>query len=193
MIQAMVNDETIAAILRQLRQPIVLVGLMGAGKTRIGTSLAKALDLSFTDSDTEIERAAGCSIADYFDRFGEAAFRDGEARVIRRLIDGTPRIIATGGGAVLNPETRAILKNESIAIWLQADIGTLVERTAKSNRRPLLKSGDPHEILTRLSEARAPLYDEASTIKVKSHSGSPTHTVRRALAAIAAHLESKQT
>lgn len=143
---------------RTPQRPIVLIGLMGVGKTTVGRRLAQRLNLPFVDADAEIETAAGMTIAEIFDRFGEAHFRDGERRVIARLIDGQPKVVATGGGAFLQPETRALILDQSIAVWLDADPQILAERVAKRDHRPLLKGKDPLTVLTELAAVRNPLY-----------------------------------
>ena len=140
---------------------IVLVGLMGAGKSTVGRRLAKRLRLQFIDSDDEIERAADHKISEIFDRFGEASFRDGERRVIARLIDGPPKVIATGGGAFVDPETRKLILERCLAIWLDADLDTLAERVSRRNHRPLLKDKEPLPVLQDLASRRNPLYAEA--------------------------------
>ena len=142
-------------------QSIVLVGLMGVGKTTVGRRLAKRLGLGFVDADEEIERAAGLTVEEIFSRFGEDYFRDGERRVIARLIEGERQIIATGGGAFMNEETRALILEKAISIWLDADLETLVKRVARRNTRPLLKSGDPAKILADLAATRNPVYATA--------------------------------
>jgi shikimate kinase len=139
-------------------KPIVLVGLMGVGKSTVGRRLAARLALPFADADTEIETAAGMTIADIFDRFGEDHFRDGERRVIARLIDGSPKVIATGGGAFLNDETRALILDQAVAIWLNAQPHILAERVKRRNNRPLLRDKDPQEVLTELARIRNPIY-----------------------------------
>lgn len=139
-------------------KPIVLVGLMGAGKTTVGRRLAQKLDLPFVDADHEIEEAAGMTISDIFDRFGEAHFRDGERRVIARLIDDTPRVIATGGGAFLNEQTRTLILEQALAIWLDAEPAILAERVRRRDTRPLLRGRDPAEVLTELAAIRNPFY-----------------------------------
>lgn len=143
---------------------VVLVGLMGAGKSCVGRRLAARLGVPFLDADTEFEAAAGCTISEYFAKYGEPAFRDGERRVIQRLLDGPPCVLATGGGAFCDPETRARIRQGGISVWLRADLDLLVKRTAGRDHRPLLKTGDPREILARLMEARYPLYAEADII-----------------------------
>ena len=140
---------------------IVLVGLMGAGKTTVGRRLAKRLGLPFADSDEEIEKAADQKIAEIFERFGEPSFRDGERRVVRRLIEGPPKVIATGGGAFVDAETRALILERCIAIWLKAEPETLAERVRRRDTRPLLRDRDPLEILRGLGEARTPYYAQA--------------------------------
>lgn len=139
-------------------KPLVLIGLMGVGKTTVGRRLAKRLNLPFVDADEEIEKAADLKITEIFDRFGEDYFRDGERRVIARLIEGPRRVIATGGGAFMNEETRNIILSSATAIWLDADIETLVKRVARRDTRPLLRNGDSEEILRNLAAKRNPVY-----------------------------------
>ena len=140
-------------------RPIVLIGLMGVGKSTIGRRLAARLGLPFVDSDNEIERAADMTIAEMFERYGETQFRDGERRVIARLIDGAPKVIATGGGAFMNDGTRALILERATAIWLDADIAVLADRVARrAGTRPLLRDRDPHEALTALAALRNPIY-----------------------------------
>lgn len=141
-----------------LDRAIVLVGLMGVGKTTIGRRLAKRLALPFVDADAEIERAADLSIAEIFERFGEEHFRDGERRVIARLIDGRPKVVATGGGAFMNEATRALILRDAIAIWLDSDIDTLAARVSRRNDRPLLKGRDARAVLCELAAIRNPVY-----------------------------------
>ncbi len=140
---------------------IVLVGLMGAGKTTVGRRLARRLGLRFVDSDEEIERAADHSISEIFARFGEASFRDGERRVIARLIRGEPKVIATGGGAFVNDATRALILERCVAVWLDADLDTLAERVSRRDTRPLLKNREPLPVLRDLSDKRTPIYAQA--------------------------------
>lgn len=144
-----------------MKKSIVLVGLMGAGKTTVGRALAKRLHLPFVDADAEIEAAAGLTVPEIFERFGEAQFRDGERRVIARLVDGPPRVIATGGGAFMNPETRSLVLERCTAVWLDGDIATLADRARRSGRRPLLDKNDPEGSLRALAEVRNPVYAEA--------------------------------
>ena len=155
---------------------IVLVGLMGVGKSTVGKRLAKRLGLDFVDSDEEIESAAGCTISEMFDRFGEQSFRDGERRVIARLVAGPPKVIATGGGAFVNDETRRLILDNCLAIWLDADIATLAERVGRRDSRPLLRDRDPQVVLAELAAIRNPLYAEAH-IHVRSHSAPHERTV----------------
>lgn len=149
---------------------LVLVGLMGVGKTTVGRRLAKKLGLEFVDSDFEIEQAAGMSVIEIFEKYGEEDFRSGERRVMTRLLDGTPKVIATGGGAFINAETRALIKSNALTIWLDADTDILVERTGRRDTRPLLKEGNPEEILDKLAAERAPFYAEAD-LKIVSSEG----------------------
>lgn len=147
--------------LPQLDRSIVLVGLMGAGKSTVGKRLARRLGIGFVDSDDEIERAADQTISEIFERFGEASFRDGERRVIARLIEGPPRVIATGGGAFIDEQTRRLILERCIAIWLDADVEVLAERVSRRDHRPLLKDKDPLSVLQELSSKRNPIYAEA--------------------------------
>ncbi|KGB51809.1 Shikimate kinase [Sphingopyxis sp. LC81] len=162
---------------------IVLVGLMGSGKSTIGRRLAQRLGMRFADADDEIERAAGMTISDIFARFGEAHFRDGERRVISRLLGEKPMVLATGGGAFVNEETRALILRDSLCIWLDADIATLVERVGRRSHRPLLRNRDPGEVLRELAAVRNPIYAEAH-IRVSSASTPHDHTVRAILEAL---------
>jgi shikimate kinase len=150
-----------AGTLPRIDRAIVLVGLMGAGKSTIGRRLAKRLGLPFVDSDEEIERAADHKISEIFDRFGETGFRDGERRVLRRLIAGPPKVIATGGGAFMEGETRTLILERCIAIWLDAEPETLAERVARRDSRPLLRGKDPLPVLRDLGERRNPVYAQA--------------------------------
>lgn len=167
------------------RRPITLVGLMGAGKSSIGKRLATRLRLPFVDADTEIEAAAGMSVAEIFERFGEAHFRDGERRVIARLIDGTPKVIATGGGAFMNEATRALIAERTLCVWLDADVATLVDRVRRRGSRPLLKDKDPGEVLQALATIRNPVYAQAR-IRVPSKPGPHHETVEAIVSALAA-------
>lgn len=170
---------------------IVLVGLMGAGKTTVGRRLAKRLGVDFVDSDQEIEKAADMTVAEIFSTYGEEDFRSGERRVIARLMGDKPQIIATGGGAFINQETRTLIKENSLSVWLDADVDTLVERTSRKDTRPLLKTGDPKEILTKLLEERSPFYSEAD-VKVTSEEGPHETVVEDIVSALEKHLDTKQ-
>jgi shikimate kinase len=144
------------------RRSVVLVGMMGAGKSSIGRRLAARLGIPFMDADSEIEKAAGMSIADIFARHGEGDFRSGETRVIARLLDAGPQVLATGGGATMNPETRAAIKAKGVSVWLSAEIDVLLRRIAKrKNDRPMLQTEDPAETLRQLLALREPVYAEA--------------------------------
>lgn len=166
---------------------IVLVGLMGAGKTSLGKRLGKIFNLPFFDSDAEIERAAGCTIAEIFERYGEANFRDGERRVIERILGGEPCVMATGGGSFMDERIRTLIKEHALSIWLRADLDTLVKRTTKRrDDRPLLKSGDPREILKNLIEQRYPIYGEAD-ITIDVGDESPEKTSERVHKIILSH------
>ncbi len=156
---------------------------MGVGKTTVGRRLAHRLDLPFVDADEEITLAANLSIPEIFRRFGEAHFRDGERRVIARLIDGKPKVIATGGGAFMQPDTRALILEHATAVWLDADIETLVERVSRKNDRPLLAGGDPDEILRKLAAERNPVYAQAH-VHVTSQGGPHEATVDAVLKAL---------
>lgn len=162
---------------------IVLVGLMGAGKTCIGTRLARKLGMGFVDADDEIETAADCTIEEIFAQYGEQAFRDGERRVIARLLDGDPRVVATGGGAFVNQETRDNVRRRGISVWLKADIDVLLQRVSRRNNRPLLKNGDKRKTLERLIEERYPTYAEAD-LTVESGAESPDITVAKVIEAL---------
>jgi shikimate kinase len=164
---------------------VVLVGLMGAGKTKIGRRLAIRLSLPFFDSDQEIEAAAGETIEEIFANRGEQAFRDGERRVIARLLAGPVHVLATGGGAFMDPMTRAVIARRGVSLWLRANLDVLVQRVSRRADRPLLKAGDPRPILGDLIERRHPIYAKAE-VTVDSGDGSPEATVNRAIAALAA-------
>lgn len=140
---------------------IVLVGLMGAGKSAIGRRLASRLALPFIDADHEIEQAAGCTIEEFFAAHGEAAFRDGERRVMARLLDQPVHVLATGGGAFIDDATRALVKRRGISVWLRAELPLLLERVMRRSNRPLLKQGDPRQVLEDLMRRRYPIYAEA--------------------------------
>ena len=173
----------VAALAARLSRPVVLVGLMGVGKSTVGRKLAALLNRDFVDADDAISKAAQLSIPEIFEQFGEAYFRDGERRVIARLIEEGHGVIATGGGAFVDPTTRALILERAVAVWIDSDVATLVERTARRNTRPLLRGGDPHEILTRLAAERSPFYAEAP-IRVVSENGPHADTARAIIEAI---------
>jgi len=166
---------------------IALVGLMGAGKSSIGRRLAQRLKVPFTDADTEIEAAAGATIEEIFERHGEAAFREGERRVIARLLEGPAQVLATGGGAFMDASIRALLREHAISIWLRADLELLLPRVTRRNNRPLLKTGDPRAVLERLIAERYPVYAEAD-ITVDTIEGPPDATLDRVIDALAVYL-----
>ncbi|GLV29822.1 shikimate kinase [Sphingobium sp. TomTYG75] len=167
------------------RGSIVLIGMMGVGKSTVGRRLAARLGLAFVDADEEIEKAAGMTISEMFERYGEGYFRDGERRVIARLLDDEPKIIATGGGAFMQEETRALILGQGTAIWLDADIDTLVDRVSRREGRPLLKGKDPRVVLTELAAVRNPVYALAP-IHVKSIAAPHEVAVERILEKLAA-------
>ncbi len=165
---------------------IALVGLMGAGKTTVGRRLAATLGLSFADADAEIVKAAGCSIAEIFAEHGECAFRQGERRVIARLLAGPVHVLATGGGAFIDPGTRALMKERAISIWLKAPLDVLMKRVEKREHRPLLHEDDPRAVMERLMAERYPIYAEAD-ITIESSPGPHNVAVDAILKALRAH------
>jgi shikimate kinase len=166
------------------RRSIVLVGLMGAGKTKIGRRLAARLNLPFFDSDEEIEAAAGETIEEIFTNRGEAVFRDGERRVIARLLSGPVHVLSTGGGAFMDPGTRRVIASRGVSLWLRADLDVLFARVSRRTNRPLLKTPDPRAVLAELIDRRYPVYAEAD-IALDSGNGPPDATATRAIAALA--------
>jgi shikimate kinase len=166
------------------RRTIVLVGLMGAGKTKIGRRLAARLNLPFFDSDTEIEAAAGEPIEEIFRNRGEAVFRDGERRVIARLLTQPIHVLATGGGAFMDPATRALIARRGVSVWLRADLDVLLARVARRNNRPLLQQRDARGVLAELIERRHPIYAEAD-VTIDSGEGPLELTMARVVAALA--------
>lgn len=179
------------AIKARLDRPLVLVGLMGVGKSTVGKRLASELGIGFCDADEEIEIAAQMSIAEIFERFGESYFREGERRVLARLIDGQPRVIATGGGAFMDDETRALILKDALAIWLDADIATLAERVSRRDTRPLLRDKDPIKVLTGLAERRNPVYGRAQ-MHIKSNAGPHWQTVEKIMERLDRYLTKQQ-
>ncbi len=171
-----------------LERSIVLVGLMGSGKSAIGRRLAARIGMDFIDADSEIEKAAGLSINDIFEVHGEQAFRDGERRVIARILSQPAHILATGGGAFMDPETRKLVKQRGISIWMRAEFDVLLRRVSRCDNRPLLKGTDKEEVLRRLIEERYPVYGEAN-ITVQSQDGPHDETVGEVIEAIKQFLE----
>lgn len=171
----------------RLDRPVVLVGLMGVGKSTVGRRLARRLGLPFVDSDTEIEDAAGLTAAEVFDRFGEQEFRDGERRLVARLIEEKVRVIATGGGAFVDPRTRELLKDRAITVWLDAPVAILADRTSRRDTRPLLRTPDPQATLQRLAEERRPSYSQAD-IHIRSGEGAHSEVVEAILTALSRYL-----
>ncbi|MGB7409042.1 MAG: shikimate kinase [Pontixanthobacter sp.] len=167
----------------RIDRPIVLVGLMGTGKSTVGRKLARLLDLPFTDADDAITEAAQLTIPEIFEQFGEEYFRDGERRVIARLMQNGSGVIATGGGAFIDPATRTTILDRAIAVWIDCDIDTLVERTGRRDTRPLLRDGDPREILARLRKEREPFYAQAP-IRIASDDGPHLQTARAIIKAV---------
>ena len=158
---------------------IVLVGLMGAGKSSVGRRLAQRLDMHFIDADREIEDAAGCTISEFFERFGEEEFRRGEQRVIQRILSGPPVVLATGGGAFMAEETRAAIAGNAVSLWLKADIDVLFERVSRRQGRPLLAQKDPKAVLEKLMHERYPVYEMAD-LWIESRRGPLEATVDQA-------------
>lgn len=175
----------------KLAKPLVLVGMMGAGKTVIGKRLAAKLMVPFTDVDLEIEKAAGCSIADFFQNYGEDAFRDGERRVIKRLLNGPVGILATGGGAFMDAGTRKEISQSGISVWLKADLETLWRRVSRRDTRPLLKTSNPKVTLEGLVNQRYPVYAEAD-ITVISTDSPPEEMVGQVLGAVRNYLKKEK-
>lgn len=172
------------------RRSIVLIGMMGVGKSSIGRRLGARLGIPFVDADAEIEAAAGMSIADIFARHGEAAFRSGESRVIARLLDGGPQVLATGGGAVMNPDTRALIKEKGVSVWLSADFDLLMRRISKRKaERPMLHTADPAATLSSLLAEREPIYAQAD-LTVQSREVPHDAVVNEIVAALDAFLAS---
>ena len=169
-------------------RPIVLVGLMGVGKTTVGRRLARRLGWPFRDADHEIEASAGRSVSEIFADFGETAFRDGERKVIARLLEtGEPMVLALGGGAFVSEETREVVKANALSVWLRADLDTLMERVSRRNTRPLLKTENPRAVMERLMQERAAFYSEAD-LAVDTGEGSHGRTVIAIIDALAHHL-----
>lgn len=173
---------------KRLDRPLVLVGLMGVGKSTVGRRLARRLGLSFVDSDAAIEDASGFPAAEIFERYGEREFRDGERRLVARLIEGDVRVIATGGGAYVDPNTRQLLNERAITVWLDASVDILAERTSRRDTRAQLRNGNPKAVLERLAEERRPSYQEAH-IHVRSGDGAHSDVVEAIVQALEDYLE----
>lgn len=171
----------------ELPKTLVLVGLMGAGKSHIGRKLAAHLDIPFADADVEIEKAAGCSIADIFAQHGEAAFREGERKVIARMMTGRPMVIASGGGAFMSEETRALIAEKAISLWLRATVDVLMKRTMGRDHRPLLRTSNPQAVLQRLIDERYPVYALAD-ITIDTLDQPASITVEKVKAALVDHV-----
>jgi shikimate kinase len=172
----------------RIPRTIVFVGLMGVGKTCIGRRLAQRLELPFVDADREIEEAAGCGIPEFFARHGEQAFREGERRVILRLLDNPVHVLSTGGGAFMDAQTRARIRECAISVWLRADLDLMLRRVSRRSDRPLLQVADPRAKLEELMALRYPVYEEAD-ITVDSIDGPPDVTLERVVEALEAHLK----
>jgi shikimate kinase len=169
---------------------VVLIGMMGAGKSSVGRRLASRLALPFADADTEVETAAGMSISQLIADYGEPEFRRLERRVMARLLDAPMHVLSTGGGAFMDDDTRNLIRDKGVSIWLKADSEILLERATRHDNRPLLKGGDPREIMTKLLAEREPVYAEAD-ITVESDDRPVDETVERLLRALKAHAENK--
>jgi shikimate kinase len=187
------SDDNIATIVSRLDgRSIVLIGLMGAGKTTIGRRLAKKLDMPFADADTEIEKAAGKTVPEIFEEHGEQYFRDGERRVIDRLLHETPRVLATGGGAYMSEATRTAIADKAISVWLKADFELLMKRVRKRSNRPLLQTDDPEAVMRNLINERYPVY-AGSDIMVESKDVPHDQIVAACIETLASHLRQKET
>lgn len=171
----------------QCKRTIVLAGMMGAGKTTIGRRLAPRLGLPFYDADAEIEAAAGMPVSELFQGHGEESFRRGEAQIIKRLLNGPPHVLATGGGALVTAETRERIAEKAVSVWLKADIDTIVRRATRRSTRPLLQQGNPRETIERLLADREPYY-AATDIHIESQPGPHANTVNLLIEALANYL-----
>lgn len=181
------SDSAIASLAQRIDRPVVLVGMMGVGKSTIGRRLASLLNLHFADADAEIEEAAQMTISEIFEKFGEPYFRDGERRVIARLLDRGRGVIATGGGAFVQDDTRQLIMERAIPVWLDSDTETLVERVSRKDTRPLLRGGDARAIITKLKAEREPAYATAP-IRILSDAGPQNETAKRIIEALDAWL-----
>lgn len=169
--------------MRKLDKTLVLVGMMGAGKTSVGRRLASTLGVPFRDADVEIESAAGCTINEIFERYGEPAFRSGERKVIARLLSDPPHVLAAGGGAFIDEETRARIKEQAVSIWLRAPLDLLIQRVLRKDTRPLLRNTDSRATLERLLREREPVYAQADLV-IESDEGPHDVVVKRIVAAL---------
>jgi shikimate kinase len=169
----------------RLSRTVALVGMMGAGKSSVGRRLAARLRVTFKDADSEIERAAGCAISEIFERYGEPAFREGERKVIARLLSEPPLVLATGGGAFIDAETRAQLKTHAVTVWIKAPVDVLYARVQRRDTRPLLRTENPRATLEKLLDQRAPIYAEAD-LTVESDDGPHAIALERIVAALEA-------
>lgn len=176
---------------KRLDRPVVLVGLMGVGKSTIGRRLAKRLALPFVDSDSEIEDAVGLPAGELFERYGEEDYRDGERRLVARLVDGQVRVISTGGGVFVDPRTRKLLNERTITVWLDAPIDVLAERTSRRDTRPLLKTDNPKKTLEQLAEIERQAYAEAH-LHVRSGDGAHKDVVEAIVRALSNHLNANR-
>lgn len=175
----------------KLNRTIALVGLMGVGKSTVGRRLAARLNLPFADGDHEIESAAGMTVSEIFTSRGETEFRSGEARVMKRLLEGPPVILATGGGAMMNSDTRQMLKDHAVTVWMRADLDVIAERVARRDTRPLLRGRDTIQVLTELAEKRYPIYAEAD-LTVDVGGGSHGVAVEAMLTALTEYAQGAQ-
>jgi shikimate kinase len=173
------------------KRSIILVGMMGSGKSSIGRRLAATLDLPFVDADAEVELAAGMTIEDMFAVHGEPYFRQGEERVIRRILQGNPQVVSTGGGAVVSPQTRTAIAKSGISIWLDASVDLLLKRVMRRDNRPLLKTDDPRAVLERLLSERRPYYAEAH-LKIESRDAPHEAVVDEILALLSSYLAAQE-
>jgi shikimate kinase len=167
----------------RLKRTVALVGMMGAGKSSLGHRLAARLAAEFCDADSEIERAAGCTINEIFERYGEEAFRDCERKVIARLLNDDPHVLATGGGAFIDDDTRARVKAQTLSVWINVPLEVLISRVKRRDTRPMLKNGDAAEIVTRLLREREPIYAQAD-LTITGEDGPHGASVDRILAAL---------
>ncbi len=187
------SSDNITTIVSQLNgRSIVLVGLMGAGKTTIGRRLAKKLKLPFADADTEIEKAAGKTVPEIFEEHGEQYFRDGERRVIERLLNEQTSVLATGGGAYMNQATRQTIADRGVSVWLKADFDLLMKRVRKRSNRPLLQTDDPEAVMRKLIAERYPVYGNSS-VTVESRDVPHDQIVVACIESLADHLRQEET